>query len=276
MAPHDRLSALMARFEMRVVEAATGTGNLRILGDAGTGSPTRMTLDMRGAPRPDAADGVVLMEATAEWGGVANPLVAALPARISLPVGDDETAPLIGFLLAEVRGARCGAAAVLSRLAEVLVIRLLRAEIERGTTAPGLVSGLSDPKLSRAIVAIHDAPGRSWSNTDLAAAAGMSLSRFTEAFGRRLGEPPQAYLRRWRMTLARQDLDRGHRVQAVARRYGYSSSEALARAFHRQFRTNPLAVRRSAVTPPGGNGGDRRAPVVAVPAGSEADRRTGE
>ena len=89
----------MARFEMRVVEAATGTGNLRILGDAGTGSPTRMTLDLRGAPRPDAADGVVLMEATAEWGGVANPLVAALPARISLPVGDDETAPLIGFLL---------------------------------------------------------------------------------------------------------------------------------------------------------------------------------
>jgi AraC-like DNA-binding protein len=55
-----------------------------------------------------------------------------------------------------------------------------------------------------------------------------------------------AYLRRWRMTLARQDLDRGHRVQAVARRYGYGSSEALARAFQRQFGLNPVAARQAA------------------------------
>ena len=46
------------------------------------------------------------------------------------------------------------------------------------------------------------------------------------------------------MTLARQDLDRGHRVQGVARRYGYASSEALARAFQRQYGINPLAARR--------------------------------
>ncbi len=237
----------MARFEMRVTEAAAGTGNLRILGNAATGTPTRMTLNLRGAPGPGTAGETALLEATAGWGGDANPLVAALPAEIFLPV-DDEIAPLIRFLLAEARGGRCGSAAVLSRLAEVLMIRLLRAEIERGATAPGLVSGLSDPRLSRAIVAIHDAPGRPWSNTDLAAAAGMSLSRFTDAFNSGVGETPQAYLRRWRMTLARQDLDRGHRVQAVARRYGYSSSEALARAFHRQHGTNPLAVRRSPVS----------------------------
>jgi AraC-like DNA-binding protein len=46
------------------------------------------------------------------------------------------------------------------------------------------------------------------------------------------------------MTLARQDLDHGDRVQAVARRYGYASSEALARAFQRQHGVNPLAVRK--------------------------------
>ena len=244
MTRYDRLSALIDRFEMRIVDAAPGTGNLRVLGDAASGAPTRMTLCLRGAASPAEAGEAALLEATASWGGDANPLVAALPARISLPIGDDETAPLIRFLLAEARAARCGSGVVLSRLAEVLVIRLLRAEIGRGATTPGLVSGLADPRLSRAVVAIHESPGRPWSNADLAAVAGMSASRFAEAFRTRIGETPQAYLRRWRMTLARQDLDRGHRVQSVARRYGYASSEALARAFHRQYGINPLAARR--------------------------------
>ena len=61
-----------------------------------------------------------------------------------------------------------------------------------------------------------------------------------------MGETPQSYLRRWRMTLAHQDIERGDRVQAVARRYGYASPEALSRAFARQFEVNPLALRREA------------------------------
>lgn len=244
MPGYDRLSALIARFEMQVTGTAPGTGNLRILGDPISGAPTRMTLRLRGpaAPVPDGE--TMLVEAEARWGGDSNPLLAALPECVSLAVGDGETAPLIQALLAEARAARCGSGLVLSRLAEVLVIRLLRAEIERGTTAPGLVAGLADPRLSRAMVAMHEDPGRAWSNLDLADLAGMSLSRFAEAFATRIGETPQAYLRRWRMTLARQDLDRGHRVQTVARRYGYGSSEALARAFQRQYGLNPLAVRR--------------------------------
>jgi AraC-like DNA-binding protein len=244
MIRYDRLSSLMARFEMQVADAAPGTGNLRILGESGTGAPTRVTLHVRGSPEPDMPGETILIEARASWGGDANPLVAALPTCMSLSIGDD-TAPLIGLLLAEAQAARCGSGVVLSRLAEVLVIRLLRAEIERGATGSGLVSGLADPRLSRAIVAMHETPGRPWANVDLAAIAGMSLSRFTEAFRTRVGETPQAYLRRWRMTLARQDLDRGHRVQSVARRYGYASSEALARAFQRQYGVNPMAVRHN-------------------------------
>ena len=73
--------------------------------------------------------------------------------------------------------------------------------------------------------------------------AGLSLSRFAELFRSRLNETPQAYLRRWRMTLARQDIARGDRIKAISRRYGYASSEAFAKAFHRQFGGNPLTVR---------------------------------
>ena len=97
---------------------------------------------------------------------------------------------------------------------------MMRAQIEAGSTQPGLLAGLSNPRLSRAIVVMHDRPGQAWRNEDLAHIAGMSLSRFAETFLAEVGEPPAAYLRRWRLTLARQDIAKGQRVDVVARRYG--------------------------------------------------------
>ena len=54
-----------------------------------------------------------------------------------------------------------------------------------------------------------------------------------------------SYLRRWRMVLARQDVERGERVQTVAARYGYASSEALGRAFKRLHGGTPTAFRNA-------------------------------
>jgi AraC-like DNA-binding protein len=242
----DRLSALISRFEMTVTPALGGEGNLAILGYPATGEP-RMAVF---SPRGDANccnDDPVLVSAHASWGGDANPLLTALPAKICFDAtGDEEMTLLLRLFKAEVEARRCGAQPVLNRLGEVLVIKLLRVEIARGATAPGLVAGLADPRLARPIVAMHDDPGRAWRNDDLAAEAGLSLSRFAETFLQTVGETPQSYLRRWRMTLARQDIQRGERVQTVARRYGYGSPEALSRAFSRQFDINPLALRRRA------------------------------
>ena len=242
----DRLEALLARFEMRVTLAPNGDGNLAILGCPSTGEPTMAVF----APRAEARccnDEPLLVSANASWGGEINPLLTALPPKICYDVaGDEEMTLLLRLFKAEAEGRHCGVRPVLSRLGEVLVIKLLREEISKGATAPGLVAGLADPRLAQAIVAIHENPGRAWRNDDLAAEAGMSLSRFAETFQQVVGETPQSYLRRWRMTLARQDIERGERVQMVARRYGYGSPEALSRAFSRQFDKNPLALRREA------------------------------
>jgi AraC-like DNA-binding protein len=240
----DRLNALLSRFEMTVTAAPGGDGNLAILGCPATGEPTRAVF----APRADArcCDGEpLLVSAHASWGGAANPLLSALPAKICLDVAEDEDMSLLLRLFkAELEAQHCGVRPILNRLGEVLVIKLLRVEISKGATAPGLVAGLADSRLARAIVAMHDDPGRAWRNEDLAAAAGLSLSRFSGTFLNTVGETPQSYLRRWRMTLAHQDIQRGERVQTVARRYGYGSPEALSRAFSRQFDINPLALRR--------------------------------
>ena len=138
---------------------------------------------------------------------------------------------------------------MLSRLGEVLIVRMMRAQIEAGSTQPGILAGLSDQRLSRAIVAMHDRPGQAWRNEDLALLSGMSLSRFAETFLAEVGESPAAYLRRWRLTLARQDIAKGHRVDVVARRYGFSSPEGFTRAFKKYHGKTPIALRQSNLSP---------------------------
>lgn len=244
----DRLSALIARFEVRVEIAEPGQGNLLILGDAGSFAPHQVVLRPDGSPACVGTPGTVLFEANAQLGGPVNPLVTALSEQISHEITDDgdDTGMLLRVLLSEAGNARCGMHAVLNRLAEVLIVYLLRREIARGSARPGLVAGLSCPQISKAVVAIHESPGRNWKNDELASLSGLSLSRFAEVFQLHLNESPQSYLRRWRMTLALQDIHRGDRIKTVSRRYGYASSEAFAKAFQRQFGTKPTAVRSGA------------------------------
>ncbi|MCY6383340.1 AraC family transcriptional regulator [Hoeflea prorocentri] len=246
MSRYDRLSALMQHFQMSVEMAEPGTGNLIFYGGRSAKTPCAVEFwpSVRAAPS-DIPMERRLIEARADWGGESNPLVAALPERLVMETsGDDNSALLLQMVVAEAHDARCGSASALNRLCEVLLIRLLRQQIERGATNPGLLAGLSNPRLSRALVVMHDKPGRNWRNGELAEIAGMSLSRFSEQFAEQVGETPQSYLRRWRMTLARQDIASGERVQSVARRLGYGSPEALSRAFNKHYGKAPVSVRR--------------------------------
>lgn len=198
----------------------------------------------------DFAAESVLFSAQVDWGGTSNPLLTALPDRICFDLSRDrEAAGLINLMHSELAADRCGSASVINRLGEIIIVRLLRAQIEAGSTEPGLLSGLSDPRLNRAIVAIHGSPGHNWRNDDLAEIAGLSLSRFAETFVSVVGETPAAYLRRWRLLLARQDLQKGDRVDAVARRYGYKSAEGFARAFRQHYGQNPLTMRSHLARP---------------------------
>ncbi len=241
----DRLSSLLMHFHMTVALAPEEGGNLVVFGDLATGQPQRIEFRAEGTNSNRRRDEVILISLTADWGGQSNPLINALSGRISLPVSpDDETGALVRVILAEARANRCGVNSVLSRLGEVIFVRLVRSEIERGTAESGLFAGLANARISRAIVAMHDDPGRSWRNDELAEVAGLSLSRFADVFKDCLGSTPQSYLRHWRLTLAHQDIERGDRVKTVAHRYGYASSEALARAFQRQFGKPPLHARQ--------------------------------
>ena len=238
----DRLTTLVERFHLSVTAAPLPQSNLVAKARADGGPDSVLFYTQGNCPGSCAGD--VLFSARVDWSGQTNPLMAALPDVVEMSLVDHaDSLALVKVMQHEVEGRRCGAQTVVNRLAEALIVRLLRLQIERGTTDVGLLAGMADPRLSRAIVSIHDHPDRQWSNADLAGIAGLSLSRFSELFTQIVGETPMGYLRRWRLILARQDVERGDRVDAVARRYGYSSAESFTRAFRRAYGIAPTALR---------------------------------
>lgn len=240
----DRLSSLMARFRMTVEVATPEAANLRVYTDS-DGALARLVFFAGGAV-PQAEDGPSLA-LRVDWAGEHNPLVAALPVRVEVALADATgLCAVLDLMQQELAVHRCGAESILASLGQAAMVRLLRHLIEVGTAEPGLLAGLSDARLARAIVAMHDHPGRVWTTQDLATEAGLSLSRFSELFSQQVGESPMHYLRRWRLTLARQDMLRGDRVEAVARRYAYDSPEGFTRAFRRAYGCAPVSLRKSA------------------------------
>ena len=238
MARIDRLTSLLEHFRLRVEVAPLSQANLAgFEGAPPEGSTVVFKPRQTGIP---AGGKTVLFALRVDFGSLSNPLRKALPERVEEVISPDgDLASLVALLAAEQAEPRCGAPAVLGRLGEVLVVRILRLQIERGLTTRGLLGGLADPRISQAIVAIHEHPGRLWQNNDLAEVSGLSPSRFKELFATLVGETPASYLRRWRLTLARMDLEKGDRVDRIAHRYGYRAPDAFSRAFLKEFGLRP-------------------------------------
>ena len=131
--------------------------------------------------------------------------------------------PTLELLFAEAERDQCGRQAAIDRLCELLLIQLLRYLMDGRLGATGLLAGLADPKLARAITAMHDAPQTAWSLEALAAQAGMSRARFAAAFKDAVGVTPGDYLADWRMNVSCTLLKQGRPVAVVADRVGYGS-----------------------------------------------------
>ncbi|MFM4775158.1 cupin domain-containing protein [Aeromonas veronii] len=170
----------------------------------------------------------------------ASPLQLALPDALVLPLSDLPTlAPLLTLLFDEAFTNRYGQEPVLTRLLETVLILLLRHMVEHGLCQQGMLAGLSDPRLARAIAAMHLRSEEGWTVATLAQEAGMSRARFAAHFQAQTGLSPLGYLTQWRMLLACQQLLAGESITQVALGAGYSGSVAFSRAFEREFGVSP-------------------------------------
>ncbi len=151
---------------------------------------------------------------------------------------------IVHFLMIEAGDVQPGAALMVSRLIDLVVIRTLRSWIHRGP-ASGWLGGLSDVRIASALQAIHERPMQRWNIETLAAIAGMSRSSFCERFATLVGRSPLRYHNEWRLALARDLLaKRGARVGEIGFSIGYESEAAFSRAYKAQFGHSPRAEYR--------------------------------
>jgi AraC-like DNA-binding protein len=179
-----------------------------------------------------------------------HPLLELMPPVLLLAGGaahDPLLRGLLDIMAVEVQTKRLGAATVMTRLADAVIAFVVRAWVESSRAeTTGWLAAIRDPKIGRALAAIHRRPGHKWSVEDLASVARSSRSMFSERFRAVVGLPPAQYLARWRMHLASVWL-RSERatVAQVAARLGYDSDASFSRAFKRFLGKPPSAFRHS-------------------------------
>ncbi|RZT84928.1 AraC-like DNA-binding protein [Pseudonocardia sediminis] len=147
-------------------------------------------------------------------------------------------------LLDEATRGRAGAAFAIRQYAQILMLDVLRAYLDRADLPAGWLRGLTDARLRPALALLHAEPGRPWRLDELARSASMSRTSFAERFRTVAGVTPLAYLQRWRMLLARRALRGGDvRIGALASELGYASESAFSTAFKREVGESPLRYR---------------------------------
>ena len=176
-----------------------------------------------------------------------NPLLSTLPRQLHLPgLSSGWLQSFARQVVEESQARRVGADSVLTRLAELMFVEVLRRYIE---TLPleqrGWLAGLRDAAVGRALGLLHGDPAHPWTLDELAAGVAMSRSVFADRFTTLVGQPPMQYLAHWRMQLAAGRLAVGNaKVAAIAEQVGYESEEAFSRAFKRLIGVSPAAWRR--------------------------------
>jgi AraC-like DNA-binding protein len=178
--------------------------------------------------------------------------LAGLPAVFKINIREDQSGRWlensIRYSIADASESGAGAEAVLAKLCETLFAETLRryiVQLPEGQT--GWLAGARDPEVGKVLALMHRQPATPWTIAHLAREVGVSRSVLAERFRQYLGEPPVAYLTRWRLQMGAQMLSStSYSVAQIAAEVGYDSETAFNRAFKRQFGNPPARFRTQA------------------------------
>ena len=184
----------------------------------------------------------------ASWPGEVNR--ATLPAL--LPLGPD--GPIAALLRPEalpLAGTGPGSAALLTRLAAVLLVAGLRADPRcRQLFAPPRQDPIAD-----ALRLIEATPAANWTVERLARSVGMGRSNFAAHFTRQVGRAPMELVAEQRMEHAAALLRQGKlKIAEISEMAGYGSEAAFSRRFTRHFGQSPSQMRERARLEAGASG----------------------
>ncbi|MGP9688716.1 AraC family transcriptional regulator [Psychrobacter sp. AOP22-C1-C5] len=206
------------------------------------------TLDING--NGDANSSLILVECKYDKEMV-RPLLSMLPSI--LPEINNESDGRfevidveIKLLMLEAERERMGKTAVINHWAGIMMIECLRVYIESlPEAAENWLKAVKDPFLTKALVAMHEAPSQNWTLHKLAETAGMSRSSFAQRFKDTVGMPPLTYLIDYRLRLAARYLRlQQNSISRISELVGYASDSTFSQAFKRVYGVSPKAYRQ--------------------------------
>ena len=144
-------------------------------------------------------------------------LLAGLPPLLTVNIRDGASdgwlESAIRFAVAHAGSSNAGGEAVLAKLSEALFVETLRRYLASLPAAQtGWLAGARDPEVGKALGLIHRRPPTPGPSRASAAEVGVSRAVLAERFRDVLGEPPIAYLTRWRLNLGARMLSNSSRA----------------------------------------------------------------
>jgi len=181
---------------------------------------------------------------------MSHAFLGGLPPIIKVSIRDDDSGQWLEnslkFSVTEAASRREGAGAMLAKLSEVVFAETLRRYMRAlPPNETGWMAAARDAEVGKALTLLHHRHQEPWTVATLAQEVGLSRTVLAERFRHFLGEPPMAYLTRWRLRLgARALTSTSHGVAAIATDVGYESEAAFNRAFKREYGVPPARYRR--------------------------------
>jgi AraC-like DNA-binding protein len=181
-----------------------------------------------------------------------HPLMTCLPPLLHIKRTDNGARAWVRLttkqILSELDSGGAGSMEVANRLVDVLFLQAVRAFFDENveTDNSGWLAAIRDEQIGRALAAIHGHPHRSWTVVSLARHVAMSRTTFAARFRELVGEPPQHYFTRLRISAAAMRLRSSRdKLGTVAADAGYRSIAAFLRSFKRHIGTTPGEYRDS-------------------------------
>ncbi|MFM0528056.1 AraC family transcriptional regulator [Paraburkholderia strydomiana] len=178
--------------------------------------------------------------------GMANEemLLDLLPQVVCVSSNDPGSSQLRALLAMNEREAKSpapGSEFVTKRLMELIFVEILRSEALRlNPMQTGLLAGMADPVVARALTILHGQVAEAWTVASLARLCGISRSGLSHRFSQTVGLGPIEYLQRWRIAIAKDELLKGTRnMSQIAFEIGFQSPSAFSTAFSRSVGCSP-------------------------------------
>ena len=181
-----------------------------------------------------------------------NPLLAILPPLLHVKSPENGARSWLRLttqhILDELESGGVGGKEVVNRLMDILFFHAVRAYLEENaeTAESGWLAAVRDRQIGQALALVHGESGRHWTVDSLARHLAMSRSTFAARFKELVGEPPQHYFTRLRISAAASRLrSTSDPLNAIAAAAGYESLPAFVKSFKRHTGMTPGEYRTS-------------------------------